>query len=600
MIYRLIFLLLSISYSLKGQTSHLLPAEILSKQALLDSLGFQAKNLSGQLLACGQFNQQSAATLISDRGLVLLSRSAILPYLPETVDPQNGFWATSPEEELALKRVFITFQMKGKNVRKEMLQGVSAEALGKEKSAKIARNRAQLMMQNQAEPGQMIDIRALNQMQDYYLYQFATYTAIHLVSLPPDQDQQAFALVRIKQPTKHPIPYPLEFSAQTINKQGIKAAIIDYPSSSKFNSSSYELALNQLSNEITNDLDTRLLQVYQKSGWSAPKKIIERSQQKKAINAYFQASNRLAKKQTLENSLLLDPDCQKSLAQLKNNFPALEEHHTIKTYGQEAFERVKLYQLARFLTKNTAGAEYKGQRNTRKDYLESWSKDWNATLDQQGFAIMAEAYFSRTKAQYLSPFIIDQIKVTGKSYTALADLLYPSSILTRPEELKKLLSQDLNTIQQTLNQDLAFRFLSQLSQDIDQKLMPTYRKQYELFQVHSQQYAQCKNAFLQDQWINESNGTQRIHFTNLSLSNESTLLTKIPGLPNTDMTPVLNMEGQLIGFRPEDRQLSAAYSWDWNPTFPATHRIISSTSILNYLGNKPKATYLLLEIKKAP
>lgn len=602
MIYRLIFLLLLTSNTLLGQTSQLLPSEVLSKKQLLDSLGFEFKDLKPQLLACGQFNQQAAATLIGNSGLVLVPRAAVLGYIPVGIDPAKGFWAKQLDEERALTSGFITFELEQTNVSKEIFKGVKPSDTEQERSRQIVRNQVTLKAQTRTSLGQNLSIKSLNQAQEYYLYRSAIYADIRLVGLPADQDQQSFALLRIQDFNTDLIPAALPMNLESISNSAYKAVIVDFPINSQFNSSSYELILEQIQNEIAKDIDSKILKVYQDLDLETPQVIVDRYENGKAVNAYFQAQELLAQKQTLERSLLLDPASKKSLDQLKDSFQQLESIFALKTYSALAFKNMITYQLAVVLNRNLklSPDQFEQRRTVLDQSLAFWLKNWNPVLEQRLFAPMAESYFSRTKAKYLSPYLIDQIKVTNKSYTDLAELLYSNSILMRPNDLKKLLDQDLNTIKKTLQQDLAFQFLNRLNDDFTQKLNPLFNQKKTIFEINTRKFARASRNYSKGRWVNESNGTQRVHFTKIAAPSKDTLLTKIPGLPNTDMAPVLNVAGQLIGFRPEDKKLSMAYSWTGSKQLANKHSIISSSSILDYLIQEKVANYILEEIKKAP
>lgn len=603
MIYRLVCILLLLNNLLSAQITHLVPTEILSKGQQLDSLGFNIEKLNTRLQACGQFNQQAAATLISDRGLVLVPRAAVLKYIPKNIDASKGFWAVHPDRELALTGGFISFELERKDVSSIILRGVKANEETDIQQSKIARNSVQLKMQNRAKPGQSILIKSLDKGQTYFQYQLATYTNLKLVALPAEQDQQAFALLRIPDFKDNINLLALPILSLKAPSPEVKAAIIDFPSDSKFNSNAYELALTQLRYEILQDLDAKVLQTYQDLDLERPSNIKSRYQQSQAIRSYFQETDALAQKQAFEKRLLLDPNCRQLLNQLKINNPRLEDLYRLKTYGPEAFGRLKSYQLTNVLMRSLASspAQYEKNRSRLLSNISDWAEGYNATLDQQLFAPMAAAYFSKTKAKYLSNYIIDQIKVTNQSYQALADLLYTNSILTRPADLAQLLAQDQAAVQKALNQDLAFRFFSQLSLDMNQKLLPLFKKQNDLFVDNSKKLAQARRNFLdEDQWATESNGAQRIHFTSISVSSQEIYLTNVPGLPGTDMAPVINRKGQILGFRPENKSLSVAFMWERKVKRSPVYPIISTLGILDYLDQQAMATSILNELKKAP
>ncbi len=604
MIYRLLIPCLFISHSLLAQVSHLLPGEIAAKSQIIDSLGFDLDYAAfpDWLMACGQLNQQASATLISDDGLVMVPRSAILKYIPASIDPVKGFWAKQLSAELALTKSYITFELEQKNVSKELFQGVKRSDTEQERNRRIVRNRVKLKAQTPTNLGQSLSIKSLNQEQEYYLYRSVIYADIKLVGLPADQDQQSFAVLRIQNFNTNVIPAGIPMNLDPISNSRSKAIIVDFPINSQFNSSSYELILQQIQYEIAQELDTKTLKLYQDLGLKKPREIVDRYEKSKVIKDYFQAQDLLAQKQTFERNLLLDSESKKSLDQLKDSFQQLESIFTLKTYSALAFKSLITYQLAIVLNRNLklSPDQFEQRRAALDQYLAFWLKNWNPELEQSLFASMAESYFSKTKASYLSPYLIDQIKVTNKSYTDLAELLYSNSILMRPNDLKKLLDQDLNTIKKTLQQDLAFQFLSRLNDDFVQKLNPLFHQKKTIFEVNSRKFAQASKNYSKNRWVTESNGTQRIHFTPITSSKGDTLLTTIEGLPNTDMAPVLNLAGQLIGFRPEDKKLSLAYAWAWKEQKASNLPIISSSSIFDYLTRKKVANYILKGIKKAP
>lgn len=604
MIHRLYLFILLIGPSLNGQIAHLMPDMLSSKAPTLDSLGYDFKvaDLPNWLQACGQFNQQVAATLISDQGLVLVARSAVLPYLPEKVDPKIAFWAQNAADEILLPKAFITFQLDYQDVTSQLMEGVEEADSEVKRTSRIARNRVQLKMKTPRNAGATTVIKELNAGQTYHLYRLLTFKELHLVGLPADADGQAFALLRITPQKENLKIKSLSFSKEQGAEKGIKATIIDFPANSHFNASSYELTLHQIRSEITRELDLKMLQAYQRLGANTPPKLLARNQQNEVIHTYFQETDLFAQRKAKEQALLLDPACRKTLTQLDRNFDKFETLYTLHTYGQEAFARVKLNQLVNILKQiiKRGPTEYEKSRKRINNYLITFLKDWNVIVDQEIFAAMAEAYFSRTKAQYLSSETIEKIAVTNKSYPDLADLIYTNTILTQPEILEELLSKDLEEIEKKLNQDLAFRFLGQLAVDFEKKLAPTYRKENNIFKMQTRNLAQQRQSYLPKQWITEANGSQRVHFTTLSKQDTNTWFASVPGLANTDMAPILDRNGQLLGFRPEDEQLSSAYAWEQEEALNPIHPVVHSAAILKYLDKQPQATYLLKEIKKAP
>ena len=452
-------------------------------------------------------------------------------------------------------------------------------------------------MQQKNSIGKSTIIKDFGHQQLFYLYQIATFPNLRLVVLPPTKDQQAFALLRIEGLNNHPT---LKLSRQAHKSQKVKAILVEHASVSHYHSSSYECSLRQLTNEIIYDLDTKVYEVYQKLSQPQPIQLKARLEQGKATLDYFRSEDLLLKKQALENDLLLDSACKTALDLLKVSHDQLRPLHTLSFYGQEAFGRLRTYQLTRYLDRylRFSPDQYEKNKNELLSYLSDWNKDWDVNLEQQLFAQMAEAYFSRTKAKYLSNATIDQIQVTNKSYTDLGALLYPNTLLAQPENLKKLLRQDLATVKKTLNQDLAFRFLNQVAQDLDQKLQPLYVQERTNFQERTRQLIKAKRAFYQEKWTPESNGSQRIHFTTLFSEDDGKLASLTPSLPNTDMAPILDLAGAVIGFQPEDKVLNMAYTWGGKAHESAQYPVLTSAELLEYLEKGP--AFLLEELKKAP
>ena len=89
--YRLLACSLLITTILNGQMGPVFPGAIAAMKTKLDSAGYYLDYdlLSDKFRACGQFNQQAAATLISDQGLVLVPRAMVLNHLPDQVDANN-------------------------------------------------------------------------------------------------------------------------------------------------------------------------------------------------------------------------------------------------------------------------------------------------------------------------------------------------------------------------------------------------------------------------------------------------------------------------------------------------------------------------------
>jgi hypothetical protein len=615
MIYRLVFILLIATGQILAQPLYVIPEKLPPAIVKLNTNGldYQVQTIQNSLQACGQFNQQFSATLISNQGLLLVSRAALFSYLPDGIDPEEGYWARNSDEERPLKSSFVSFQLDARDVTTELLKGVE-EVSENKRASLIARNRVQLRMQQQVEPGQSVQIRSLDQDQVFFLYRMATFTDLRLVGLPATADQQAFALIRIytqvdgpedklkmgQQAMQNRVKIPLAEAIKTTDSLSLYS--IDFPEQSAWHSSSFELALHIQAYELTQALDQSRFDIYQQFGVPVPQKYIDQYKQREKALAYFEQNDILARKKAAESQLILDPGCRKALTGLQSAYNELQESYLLQTYAQEGFNRLQLYRLSIFLAKvlKTSPERYEKIRPSTLQFLENWQKDWNPVLDEALFAPMAEAYFSRTKAKYLSPKIIEQISVTAKSYSELGELIYSSTLLTRPDLVKDLLQQDLGRIQRALEKDLGYQFMDQFSRDLNEKLQRPARKQQNAIKSIQRAFSISKKALLQDEWVSDANGSLSIHFSKLPPSAIEASSTALVPVPGTDFAPLLNTNGQAIGFRLENPAESLAYIW-WLPKQdPPSFPILSSSSLLNYLAAKPTTQKLLAEIKKAP
>ena len=98
---------------------------------------------------------------------------------------EDGFWATSREEELANPGLFVTFVVRMEDVTDQVLAGVTDKTFSKERQAIIDQNLQVVKGVTKVEDYQKVMIKPFFHGNQYFLFVTETYNDVRLVGAPP-------------------------------------------------------------------------------------------------------------------------------------------------------------------------------------------------------------------------------------------------------------------------------------------------------------------------------------------------------------------------------------------------------------------------------
>lgn len=564
---RYILFFLFLSSGLYGQKLLLLPAQLDSflAQDSLDLLPEQ-NGLRNNLRTVGTLNNRYPATLISEEGLVLVSREAIARYLPESTSSLSAF-----ADPLPLKGLILTIPIETKDVTAQILDGSASNMSFDEQINLIQRNIGKMMMAvNSVEKGRQ-EVKRYQFQNRFFLHEYQDFTDLRLVFLSNKTSGKNYGIIQIFGESQLP-KAPLPASKNTSISANY---VINYPQKTYYQSSSSALELHVLELQSALKLLNPALSIYQSYQKTPSPSLTTFHQSQSEELSYLNSSQASANKISKENTWLLNKNIVELQGQLKLEKKNLEKLHSQYFMSRALNQSIKLIQLTQYL-QSRAGRR-SAQKQNILSYLANWQKDWAQPIDQALFSQLMTIYFEESRAEYFSTAIIDQIRSNNKSFEALGNQLYEESLLVQPTQLMEILNEEgTSTLFSILQKDIGYLFFTQLLRDQQERIFSPYRKELA-------KWSQLENQWLEEtagleKSIIDANGSQRIHFC---LDNT---LGKVPIWKDTAGSPIFNQKNQLIGFLFPRGDYPAGLHWEV-PAQVGSPLVLSIQEVMNQLKN---------------
>lgn len=138
-----------------------------------------------------QFDGGCTAEIVSSTGLVLTNHHCGYEAIAELSTPEhdyltNGFWASSPKEELKPKSVSVRFFVRMDDVSKRILGQVNDQMSEDERMAAINKEIAKIEQENNEGGKYTVSVRSFFEGNEFYYFVYQDYNDVRLVGTPPE------------------------------------------------------------------------------------------------------------------------------------------------------------------------------------------------------------------------------------------------------------------------------------------------------------------------------------------------------------------------------------------------------------------------------
>ena len=481
-------------------------------------------NQSSMKDAVPQFNGGCTSEVISPKGLILTNHHCGFSQIQShsTVNHDyltDGFWAYKMEDELPNKNLTVAFIVKIEDVTALVLEGTAALTNETDKQKKIQENITALSQSLPKENWQENKIRTFYEGNQYMLFVTETFTDVRLVGAPPtsigkfgsDTDNWVwprhtgdFSLFRIyADKNNHPAAYSKDNIPYTpkhflpISLDGVAeddfTLVFGYPG--KTNEYLPSVAIEQIVNELNPvkiEIRDKALKVV--DGFMRKDNAIKIQYASKyaSIANYWKKwigetqglkkSNAVAVKKQAEKAFQQkiitagnEKEYETLLADFDKNYAEIAPYALAKDFFTEIVIRntellstgYKLYQLEQ-VYKSKGAQSFTDRKNNLVTDLETFYKDFNATVDEKVFEQLIELYATKSPKQYLPQSLLN---TNAKN---LATEIYSKSKLKNYSGLKELLSGDTQTILTNLNNDLGFLLIKDIADNYLKEVAPKF------------------------------------------------------------------------------------------------------------------------------
>ena len=137
-----------------------------------------------------QFNGGCTAELISSQGLVLTNHHCGYDAIAELSTPEkdyltNGFWATSKNEEMKPKSLYVRFFVRMDDVSERILNLVKGITDEEERNQIIQAEIKKIEAENSEDGKYVVSVRSFFQGNEFYYFVYQDYPDVRLVGTPP-------------------------------------------------------------------------------------------------------------------------------------------------------------------------------------------------------------------------------------------------------------------------------------------------------------------------------------------------------------------------------------------------------------------------------
>ncbi len=138
-----------------------------------------------------QFNGGCTAEIVSNQGLVLTNHHCGYNVIAELSTPEHnylrdGFWASTLQNELKPKSLYVRFFVRMDDVSKRILSQVNDAMSETEREAAINKEIEKIQNENNEGGKYTVSVKSFFQGNEYYYFVYEDYTDVRLVGTPPE------------------------------------------------------------------------------------------------------------------------------------------------------------------------------------------------------------------------------------------------------------------------------------------------------------------------------------------------------------------------------------------------------------------------------
>jgi len=474
-----------------------------------------------------QLGNGCTAEIMSNKGLVFTNHHCGYAAIQKlsTVSQNyldDGFWASSFDEELPAEGLTVTFIENIIDVTDIILAGVTDNLASEERQSAIDININTLTKETPQDQYHTIDIKPFFKGNQYFMIKKTTYPDVRLVGTPPaslgkfggDTDNWEwprhtadFSIFRIyanenNEPVSYAAgnqpytpKYSLKISLKELNEEDF-TLVLGFPGRTTEYLTSFAVKLKQdLRNPARVSVRERTLEIMDKNMAEDKALKLKLASKHASLANYWKfwigesqglkKFNAVKAKEDYEEEFTKRINKSKKLKEryghvlpeLKALYEQLEAYAVTQDYASEIFRRnIDLSSVAEILAilvdrTNTQGEPYyAAAKNRFKDYIISNTLvNFDAQTDKEIFASLIDYFVNNVDEKYVSPTLTDAIK--NNKIAQLADDIYNNSILADTKKMETLFNEETSAgFIKLLNNDSAFLLFNAQKKWLDEKV----------------------------------------------------------------------------------------------------------------------------------
>jgi len=479
---------------------------------------------------------------------------------------EDGFWAMNRSEELANPGLFVTFIVRMEDVTEQALAGVTADMNERQRQSAIDKNLNAVRENAEREDWQDVMVRPFYEGEQYFMFVTETFRDIRLVGAPPssigkfgaDTDNWEwprhtgdFSLFRIyadenNRPAEYSennVPYQPKHSLP-ISLDGVEEGdftlVFGFPGRTQqyLPAAAVEQVVDVL-NPAKIALRDQTLEIMNAAMQADPEvRIKYASKQARIANSWkkwigenqgLERTQGIAKKQGLEAEFLervnKNPAWRQQYGDILRQFDKLyldiKPYALTSAYFNEVVGRnTELLRITNFLNRvvkiyeDGGEAAYEARKEQVYNYLESFYKDYEVSIDKAIFAALMEDYFNNVSGEYLGDYAMELVMASGKKYEELAEKIFSQSIVADGNTLLDVIrKEEPAEVAKILEEDIAMRFGNSLSEAYYENAQVKYNSLSEQIDNLQRTYMKALlEVFPERRFYPDANSTMRVHY----------------------------------------------------------------------------------------
>ncbi len=504
-----------------------IPALLQKNEAEMQAMGMKITaddiysiNHSSMKDAVVLFGGGCTGEIVSDQGLLLTNHHCGYGWIQKhsTVEHDyltEGFWAMTPEEELACPGLTAIMLKNMVDVTEKILFNVTEETTDEERAKIVKENIKKLVEEMQKETEYEVSVESFYQGNQYFLMYNEVFKDVRMVGAPPsnigkfggDTDNWVwprhtgdFSIFRIY---KDGQPYKPDYHF-TISLNGVEEGdftfVFGYPA--RTNEYLPAVAVNQEANvvyPVVVDLRTQILDIYNKyqekdakvriqyaskhaglgNGWKKWMGVIE------GIRNFKGIEKKQAFEEAYNNWCMQARNRMKYMHALRDFTPVYEEYEKYRmatTYLTEAGLSIELIDFAANfakladVTKDTPQEEIDELINDLRQETTAFFKDYYQPIDEEVAVAMLTAYRAAQPEDF-RPEILNEIDTKFKGdVKSYVDYLFGKSILISEEKVVAILDSFKPSKAKKLAKDPAIIAVNSMMDFYVENVMPKSRE----------------------------------------------------------------------------------------------------------------------------